>query len=124
VSASQRVVLVVDDDPAVRAVVRTVLEADGYHVVDAADGEAALILVDSIMGRGPDLVVLDVMMPGIDGIEVCRQLAGRPFPIVMLSARDDVETQKAALEAGAVEYLTKPFSAVELLDVARTATVR
>ena len=68
----RRVVLVVDDDAAIRRVVRTVLEADGFEVVEAADGQAALMLLDSIMGRGPDAVVLDVMMPGIDGIEVCR----------------------------------------------------
>jgi len=118
-----RVVLVVDDDPAVRNVVRTVLEADGYKVVEAADGHAALILVDSIMGRGPDLMILDVMMPGIDGVEVCRELAHRPFPIVMLSARDDAETQDAAMAAGAAQYMTKPFSAVELLDTARQVLV-
>lgn len=114
-----RVVLVVDDDASIRRVVRTVLEADGYQVVDAADGDAAMLLVDSILGRGPDLVVLDVMMPGIDGIDVCEMLTERGFKVMMLSARDDAETRRASLDAGAARYLTKPFSAVELLDTAR-----
>jgi two-component system alkaline phosphatase synthesis response regulator PhoP len=112
----RRIVLVVDDDAAVRRVVRTVLEADGFEVVEAADGPAALLLLDSIMGRGPDVVVLDVMMPGIDGIEVCRQIDHALVKVVMLSARDDVTTRDEALRSGADAYLTKPFSAIELLD--------
>src|SRR6187397_1053132 len=93
-------VLVVDDDDAIRGVVRTVLEADGFQVVEAADGPAALLLLDSINGRGPELVVLDIMMPGIDGIEVCRRI--------------DRERAEAA---GADAYISKPFSAIDLLDV-------
>ena len=111
-----RVVLVVDDDAAIRRVVRTVLEADGFEVVEAADGPAALLLLDAIMGRGPDAVILDVMMPGIDGIEVCRRIDHDKIKVVMLSARDDAETRSQAAEAGAEAYLTKPFSAIELLD--------
>ena len=111
-----RVVLVVDDDAAIRRVVRTVLEADGFEVVEAADGPAALLLLDAIMGRGPDAVILDVMMPGIDGIEVCRRIDHEKIKVVMLSARDDAETRSQAAEAGAEAYLTKPFSAIELLD--------
>jgi two-component system alkaline phosphatase synthesis response regulator PhoP len=112
----KRVVLVVDDDAAIRRVVRTVLEADGFEVVEAADGPAALLLLDAIMGRGPDAVVLDIMMPGIDGIEVCRRIDHEKIKVVMLSARDDAETRSQAALAGAEAYLTKPFSAIELLD--------
>jgi DNA-binding response OmpR family regulator len=109
-------VLVVDDDDAIRGVVRSVLEADGFEVVEAADGPAALLLLDAINGRGPDMVVLDVMMPGIDGIEVCRRIDHERVKVVMLSARDDADTKDRAKAAGADLYLTKPFSAIELLD--------
>ena len=110
-------VLVVDDDDAIRGVVRTVLEADGFEVVEAADGPAALLLLDSINGRGPELVVLDIMMPGIDGIEVCRRIDHERVKVVMLSARDDAETRDRAEAAGADAYISKPFSAIDLLDV-------
>ncbi len=120
--AGRRVVLVVDDDPATRRVVRTVLEADGFEVVEAADGPAAILLLDAIMGRGPDAVVLDVMMPGIDGIEVCRRIDHTRVKVLMLSARDDVATQDRAKAAGADGYLTKPFSAIELLDALEILT--
>jgi two-component system alkaline phosphatase synthesis response regulator PhoP len=110
------VVLVVDDDDAIRGVVRSVLEADGFEVVEAADGPAALLLLEAIHGRGPDLVVLDVMMPGIDGIEVCRRINHERVKVVMLSARDDGDTRDRAMAAGAAAYLTKPFSAIDLLD--------
>lgn len=113
---SRAVVLVVDDDDAIRGVVRTVLEADSFEVVEAADGQAALMLLDAINGRGPDVVVLDLMMPGMDGIEVCRRIDHDRMKVVMLSARDDAESRQRAQEAGADGYLTKPFSAIELLD--------
>jgi two-component system alkaline phosphatase synthesis response regulator PhoP len=112
----RRVVLVVDDDDAIRTVVRTVLEADGFEVVEAADGPAALLLLNAILGRGPDAVVLDVMMPGIDGIEVCEKIDHTKVKVIMLSARDDADTKERAAAAGADAYLTKPFSAIELLD--------
>lgn len=115
-TGQRRVVLVVDDDDAIRGVVRSVLEADGFEVVEAADGPAALLLLDAINGRGPDMVVLDVMMPGIDGIEVCRKIDHERVKVVMLSARDDADTKDRARAAGADAYLTKPFSAIELLD--------
>ena len=114
--ARPRVVLVVDDDDAIRTVVRSVLEADGFEVVEAADGPAALLLLNAILGRGPDAVVLDVMMPGIDGIEVCEKIDHTKVKVIMLSARDDAETKERATAAGADAYLTKPFSAIELLD--------
>ena len=112
----KRVVLVVDDDSAISRVVRTVLEADNFEVVEAADGPAALLLLDAINGRGPEAVVLDIMMPGIDGIEVCRRIDHSRVKVVMLSARDDADTRDQAAKAGADAYLTKPFSAIELLD--------
>ena len=115
-SGSKRVVLVVDDDAAIRRVVRTVLEADNFEVVEAADGPAALLLLEAINGRGPEAVVLDIMMPGIDGIEVCRRIDHSRVKVVMLSARDDSESREQASKAGADAYLTKPFSAIELLD--------
>src|SRR5687768_15212754 len=92
-------ILVVDDEPQVRKVVRSVLEADGYTVTEAADGHAALLLLNSMGGpRGPHLMVLDVMMPGIDGIEVCRQIDHGRTKVVMLTAKDDAETRAAAEE--------------------------
>lgn len=113
-------ILIVDDEPDVRKVVRSVFEADGYQVTEAADGPAALTLLKSVGGpRGPQLVVLDVMMPGIDGIEVCRQIPHDRMKVLMLTARDDAETRAAAEAAGADRYMTKPFSAVDLLDAAR-----
>lgn len=113
-------ILIVDDEPEVRTVVRSVLEADGYEVAEAADGHAALALMRAIGGpRGPHLVVLDVMMPGIDGVEVCRQLPHDRTKVLMLTAKDDPETRAAAEAAGADRYMTKPFSAVELLDTVR-----
>ena len=119
-STTPPAILVVDDEPQVRKVVRSVLEADGYVVAEAADGPAALILLNSMNGpRGPHLVVLDVMMPGIDGLDVCRQIDGTRTKVVMLTARDDAETRAAAEDAGAYRFLTQPFSAVELLDAVR-----
>ena len=113
-------VLIVDDEADVRKVIRSVLEADGYQVAEAADGPAALTLMHSVGGpRGPQLVVLDVMMPGIDGVEVCRQVPHDRMKVLMLTARDDAETREAAMAAGADRYMTKPFSAVDLLDAAR-----
>jgi DNA-binding response OmpR family regulator len=120
--AQKRVVLVVDDDSAIRRVVRTVLEADNFDVVEAADGPAALLLLEAINGRGPEAVVLDIMMPGIDGIEVCRRIDHDRVKVVMLSARDDADTRDRAAKAGADAYLTKPFSAIELLDAVEKLT--
>jgi two-component system alkaline phosphatase synthesis response regulator PhoP len=121
-AGGKRVVLVVDDDSAIRRVVRTVLEADNFEVVEAADGPAALLLLDAINGRGPEAVVLDIMMPGIDGIEVCRRINHERVKVVMLSARDDADSRDQAAKAGADAYLTKPFSAIELLDAVEKLT--
>jgi len=110
-----RSVLVVDDDPMIRAVVRTVLEADDLVVTEAADGATALAAIAEASTR-PAVVVLDVMMPITDGIEVCRQIDTSVVPVLMLTAKDDPATERACLEAGATAFLGKPFSAIELLD--------
>jgi DNA-binding response OmpR family regulator len=105
-------VLVVDDDETVRDVVRRYLERDGHEVVVAGDGESALQLVAKQL---PDLIVLDLMLPGIDGLEVCRRLRQRySVPIVMLTALGEEEDRVVGLQLGADDYVTKPFSPREL----------
>lgn len=106
-------VLVVDDDAVLRKVVRAVLEADGFRVIEAADGTEGLKLAAE---EQPGVVLLDVMMPGLDGVEVCRRLDHGTTKVLMLTALGDVATETASLEAGARGYLTKPFSSMELLD--------
>jgi two-component system OmpR family response regulator len=109
-------VLVVDDDPTVRDVLRIMLGFEGCQVVDAPDGESALVMFAAIR---PDVVILDVAMPGMDGVEVCRQLKTRPHPprVVMLTARVHPEDERRALDAGADAYIRKPFSPLEVLEL-------
>ena len=107
-------VLVVDDDEMVRRLVRTVLEADDYHVIEARGGDEAFEVLES---SDPALVVLDVMMPGMDGVEICRRLDHGALKVIMLTARDDPALETACMEAGADAFLTKPFSSVRLLDL-------
>ncbi|TCO58389.1 response regulator transcription factor [Actinocrispum wychmicini] len=105
-------VLVVDDDETVRDVVRRYLELAGHEVTVAGDGELALTLVAQ---AEPDLIVLDLMLPGIDGLEVCRRIRQRSgVPIVMLTALGEEENRIAGLQLGADDYVTKPFSPREL----------
>ena len=106
-------VLVVDDDPTVVEVVLEYLRRDGFEAAYASDGLAALAVAAA---APPDLVVLDLMLPGIDGLEVCRRLrAQRPdLPVVMLTARGEEEDRIAGLEVGADDYVVKPFSPREL----------
>jgi len=105
-------VLVVDDDLTVREVVVSYLRAHGHEVVEAGDGEAALELMGS---RPADLVVLDLMLPGIDGLEVCRRLrSSGDVPVVMLTALGEEGDRVAGLEHGADDYVSKPFSPREL----------
>jgi two-component system response regulator MprA len=108
-------VLVVDDEPAVREALRRALILEGYSVELAADGAEALHRVGD--GAATDAVVLDVLMPGIDGLEVCRRIrrAGNRVPVLMLTARDEVADRVAGLDAGADDYLVKPFALEELL---------
>jgi two-component system response regulator MprA len=107
-------ILVIDDDPKIRSVVRRGLVYEGFRVTEAGSGEEGL---DKARDHTPDLVVLDVMLPGIDGLEVCRRLraAGDEVAILMLTARDEVKDRVEGLETGADDYLVKPFSFEELL---------
>jgi two-component system response regulator MprA len=106
-------VLVVDDEPAIRTSVGRALSLDGYAVEAVEDGERAL---DAVAERAFDAVVLDVAMPGVDGLEVCRRLraAGDRTAILMLTARDAVRSRVDGLDAGADDYLVKPFALAEL----------
>ncbi len=110
-------VLVVDDDPQVLRLMRVNLELEGYDVVSAPDGEEALEVVTS---ERPDVVVCDVMMPGVDGLTVLRNLRANPqtskIPFVVVSAKAQRTDVKAALDMGADKYITKPFDPQDLLD--------
>ncbi|TYR15578.1 response regulator transcription factor [Corynebacterium urealyticum] len=116
-------ILVVDDDPAVRESLRRSLIFNGYSIVLAADGGEALAKVQS---ERPDMAILDVMMPKLDGLEVCRELRsqGDDIPILLLTARDSVSERVAGLDAGADDYLTKPFALEELLARTRSLVRR
>lgn len=122
----QKCVLVVDDDPAIAAGLQTHFERAGYAVLSASSGPAAL----SRLADGPDVIVLDLMLPGLDGYEVCRRVRTREHyvPIVMLTARDESQDKVRGLELGADAYMTKPFEPQELLAtvkaVLRTLNVR
>jgi len=109
-------ILVVDDDAAVRESLRRALRLEGYDVELAGDGAEALDRLET-NGDDPDLVVLDVAMPNVDGLEVCRRVrrSGRRIPVLMLTARDEVADRVAGLDAGADDYVVKPFALEELL---------
>jgi CheY-like chemotaxis protein len=110
--------LIVDDEPAVRALVHATLEGDDYVILEAADGAEALELSRC---EQPSLVLLDIMMPRLDGIEVCRQLKADPdtrgIVVVMLTAQAQERDRDLGLAAGADEYFTKPFSPLALLNM-------
>jgi two-component system, OmpR family, response regulator MprA len=108
-------ILVVDDERAVRESLRRALELEGYEIELAADGREALDRLEA--DSQPDALILDVLMPGVDGLEVCRRLcrSGSRLPVLMLTARDAVENRVAGLDAGADDYVTKPFALEELL---------
>jgi two-component system, OmpR family, response regulator MprA len=108
-------ILVVDDERAVRESLRRALELEGYHVELASDGEEALRRLDE--PASIDATILDVLMPGIDGLEVCRRLraGGNAVPVLMLTARTEIDSRVAGLDAGADDYLPKPFALAELL---------
>lgn len=108
-------ILVVDDERAVRDSLRRALELEGYRVELAEDGEQALRRL--ALEPQPDAVILDILMPGADGLEVCRRLrrAGNEIPVLMLTARAEIDSRVAGLDAGADDYLPKPFALAELL---------
>jgi len=109
--------LVVDDDPDVRDSLQRSLEFEGYEVDTAPDGAQALRLLLAPGGMRPDLTILDLMMPDVDGMETCRRLraAGDRMPVLMLTARDGLGDKVMGLDAGADDYLIKPFALEELL---------
>ena len=109
-------ILVVDDERAVRESLRRALELEGYEIELAADGSEALYRLEA-PDEEPDAMILDVLMPGVDGLEVCRRLrgTGSRLPVLMLTARTEVEDRVAGLDAGADDYVTKPFALEELL---------
>ena len=112
-------ILVVDDDPVISRLLSTNLKARGYEVVTATDGEEAL---DVIEREAVDLIILDIMMPHVDGIEVCRRIREwSRVPIIMLSARGDEKGKVHCLDLGADDYLTKPFGVSELIARVKTA---
>lgn len=115
-------ILVVDDEPSIVDILKFNLEKEGYKVATASDGYAAL---DQFKKEGPDLMILDVMMPGMDGYEVCRRVReSSQIPIIMLTARAEEIDTVLGLEMGADEYVTKPFSMRELMARVRTALRR
>ena len=120
-AVDQPCILLVEDELAQREVLDYNLEAEGFRVVSAENGEEALLLVDENL---PDIIVLDWMMPSLSGIEVCRRLKMRPetrsIPIIMLSARSEEVDKVRGLETGADDYVVKPYSVVELMARVRT----
>jgi two-component system KDP operon response regulator KdpE len=115
-------VLVVDDEPQIRRALRVVLRANGYNVTEAASGEAAL---DAAASEPFDVMILDLVLPDVEGIEVCRRLREwSRLPVIVLSAHGDEEVKVRALDEGADDYVTKPFSAPELLARMRSAVRR
>ncbi len=115
-SADRPRVLVVEDEPAQREVLAYNLEAEGFSVTRAESGDEAILLFDEV---APDVVVLDWMLPGVSGIEICRRWKSRPesraVPIIMLSARSEEVDRVRGLETGADDYVVKPYSIVELM---------
>ena len=115
-------IMVVDDDPQIRRVLRTAFVAQGYEAVDARNGEEAL---EMLRDEKVDLVILDVNMPGMNGLETCRAIrSSSEIPIVMLTVRDAEADKVEALDAGADDYMTKPFGSPELLARIRAALRR
>ena len=120
-AGDQPTVLLVEDEPAQREVLAYNLEAEGFRVAKAENGEEGLLLVDE---EAPDVIVLDWMLPSVSGIEVCRRLKMRSetrgIPVIMLSARSEEVDRVRGLETGADDYVVKPYSVVELMARVRT----
>lgn len=120
-SADQPAVLVVEDEPAQREVLVYNLEAEGFDVAKAETGDEALVLVAEMQ---PDLIILDWMLPGVSGIEICRRIKSnattRGIPVIMLTARSEESDLVRGLETGADDYVAKPYSVIELMARVRT----
>jgi DNA-binding response OmpR family regulator len=115
-------VLVVDDEPIVREVILRYLERDGFRTLEAGDGDTARRLLER---ESPGLVILDIMLPGIDGLELCRWIRARSdLPVILLTARGEEADRIVGLELGADDYVTKPFSPRELTARVRTVLRR
>jgi two-component system, OmpR family, KDP operon response regulator KdpE len=115
-------ILIVDDEPQIRRVLRTTLTAQGYTVTEARTGDEAL---EQIRNERPDLILLDVNMPGISGLETCREIrATTDIPVIMLTVRNTEHDKVQALDAGADDYVVKPFGSEELLARIRAALRR
>lgn len=119
-TAEMRTILIADDEPALRSLVRVTLDTGRFTILEACDGTQALALAKAHL---PDLMFLDWAMPGLSGLEVCRHLradpATRALTVIMLTARAQGFDREAALEVGVDAYVTKPFSPVRLLDAVR-----
>lgn len=117
----QPCVLVVEDEPAQRDILVYNLESEGFRVIKAVDGSEALLLIEE---ENPDIILLDWMLPGTSGIEICRQIKMRPglrsTPVIMISARSEEMDKVRGLETGADDYVTKPYSVIELLARVKT----
>ncbi|MHB8625672.1 MAG: response regulator [Aggregatilineales bacterium] len=117
-----RRILVVDDEMGARTLLSIMLERDGFKALKAKDASEALTMLEQ--GERPDLIILDVMMPGMDGVELCRTIRNRPatteIPILILSARSDVEAVMRGMDAGATDYLPKPILNHDLTAKVRT----
>jgi two-component system alkaline phosphatase synthesis response regulator PhoP len=114
-SDTRQKVLIVDDEMDALVSLKVALEAEGYNVAEAKDGHEA---IDKVHSETPDVILLDLMIPGIDGFEVCRQLKSdamyRHIPIIMLTARGEIDDKVEGIELGADDYVTKPFNLKEL----------
>jgi two-component system KDP operon response regulator KdpE len=119
---SDATILIVDDEPQIRRVMRTTLTSHGYSVVEAASGEEAL---EKLRAERPDLIILDVNMPGISGLETCSEIrTSSDVPIIMLTIRNSERDKVQALDAGADDYVVKPFGVQELMARIRAALRR
>ena len=120
-AAAQPKVLLVEDEPAQREILAYNLEAEGFDVAKAENGDDALLLFDEV---DPDLILLDWMLPGVSGIEVCRRLKSHPkkrgVPVIMISARTEEVDRVRGLETGADDYVVKPYSVIELMARVRS----
>jgi CheY-like chemotaxis protein len=118
--SAKRTILTIEDTASFRLLIRMTLEFESFHVLEASDGQSGL---DLARNSSPDLILLDLKMPGLDGLQVCQQMKAdarlRKIPIVLLSSSDDSDEIEACLQLGAQGYLMKPFRPQMLLDVVR-----